>query len=144
MNTIATIARLCLGCAAMLGSAWAADFDGSRALICASTQVTECDAGAACRQVSVESIDAPQFFRIDFKAKTIRLARALGDARSTQIDRMETVDGKLVLQGVEDGQKEIKDGLGWSLAISQDRGGMVLTGSGDETAFVIFGACTPL
>jgi hypothetical protein len=144
MNTIATIARLCLGCAAIAGSAWAADFDGSRPLICASTQVIECEAGASCRQVSAESIDAPQFFRIDFKAKTIKLARAQGDARSTQIERMETVDGKLVLQGVEDGAQDVNDGLGWSLAISQDRGGMVLTGSGDETAFVIFGVCTPL
>lgn len=144
MNTRATIACLCLCATTLSTSLWAGDFDGSKPLICASTQLMECEAGEPCRQVSAERIDAPQFFRIDFKAKAIQLARAQGDARSTQIERMETVDGKLILQGAEDREPDVADGLGWSLAISQERGSMVLTGSGDETAFVIFGACTPL
>jgi hypothetical protein len=36
----------------------------------------------------------------------------------------------------------VRDGIGWSLSIDEENGEMVLTGSGDEVAFVIFGACT--
>ncbi len=36
-----------------------------------------------------------------------------------------------------------RDGLGWSIAISESTGKMVLTGCGDQFGLVIFGACTP-
>jgi len=45
------------------------------------------------------------------------------------------------LQGAEDGIEGVIDGLGWSLSISEDNWDMVLTGSGDEVGFVIFGSC---
>jgi hypothetical protein len=32
--------------------------------------------------------------------------------------------------------------VGWSLAIAEDTGKMVLTASGDDVGFVVFGACT--
>jgi hypothetical protein len=48
------------------------------------------------------------------------------------------------MQGAEDGIEGVRDGLGWTLAIAEETGNMVLTGSGDEVAFVVFGACTPL
>ena len=38
-----------------------ADFDGSKQLLCSFGQVTECDAGEVCREVSHESVDAPDF-----------------------------------------------------------------------------------
>lgn len=60
----------------------------------------------------------------------------------SRIENMERVDGKLILQGAEDGRREVRDGLGWSIAISEDKGKMVLTGSGDQVGFVVFGACT--
>jgi len=63
--------------------------------------------------------------------------------RSTHIERVERVDGKLILQGAEDGLEGVRDGLGWSMATSEDTGRFVLTGSGDQVGFVIFGACTP-
>jgi hypothetical protein len=43
----------------------------------------------------------------------------------------------------EDGNKEVRDGTGWSIAISEETGKMVLTESGDQAAFVVFGACIP-
>ena len=54
------------------------------------------------------------------------------------------VDSKLILQGAEDGVEGVRDGIGWTLAIAQDTGKMVLTASGDAVAFTIFGACTTL
>lgn len=59
------------------------------------------------------------------------------------IERMEVVDGKLMLQGAEDGLEGIRDGLGWTIAISLETGKAVLTGSGDGVGFVVFGACLP-
>jgi hypothetical protein len=49
----------------------------------------------------------------------------------------------LILQGAEDGYKEVRDGTGWSMAISEETGKMVLTESGNQVGFVIFGACIP-
>jgi hypothetical protein len=46
---------------------------------------------------------------------------------------METVDGKLILQRAEDGLKNEKDGLGWTMAISEETGKAVLTVSGEQS-----------
>jgi len=57
---------------------------------------------------------------------------------------MELIDGKLILQGAEDGVEGVRDGVGWTMAIAQETGKAVLTASGDQVGFVVFGACTPL
>ena len=120
------------------------DFDGSRALLCASVEVMECAPGNGCQQVSAEAIDAPQFFRLNVAENRVTGTRAGGDELTTSIERSETVDGKLILQGAEEGREDVRDGLGWTLSIAQDTGRMVLTASGDEAAFVIFGNCLAL
>jgi hypothetical protein len=53
------------------------------------------------------------------------------------------LDGKLILQGAEDGIENVRDGLGWTAAISEETGKFILTASGEEVAFVVFGACIP-
>ena len=125
-------------------AAGATGFDGSAPLLCASTEVIECLPAEECLRVTPEAVDAPQFIRIDFQANQLRTASASGAAKTTPIERRETVDGKLMLQGAEEGVEGVRDGLGWTLAIAEDTGKMVLTGSGDAVGFVIFGACTPL
>ena len=47
-----------------------------------------------------------------------------------------------IIQGAEDGAEGVKDGLGWSIAINETTGEMVIIGSGDDVGFVFFGACT--
>ena len=123
---------------------WASDFDGSKPLLCASIDVIECDAGAECFGATAAGIGAPQFYRVNFKEKKIIGISQSKKGPPSQIERMESVDGKLILQGAEDALEGIKDGVGWSLAISEETGRMVLTASGDDVGFVIFGACTPL
>ena len=56
---------------------------------------------------------------------------------------MEFLDNKLFLQGADDGVEGVRDGLAWSMSISQDSGRMVITAAGGNEAFVVFGACTP-
>ena len=85
----------------------------------------------------------PDFIKIDFKGKTITSAADGEDKRSTEIERFEKVDGKVIIQGAEDGLENARDGDGWSLAIMEDTGKMDLTPSGDQVGFVLFGACTP-
>ncbi len=143
MKKIGTIAlALCVSVLAV--PVGAADFNGLKPLLCASMYLNECDAGAECQKVTAESISAQQFFRVDFKEKKLSGIQQGKNRPASPIERMERVDGKLILQGAEDGVEGVRDGLGWSLAISEDTGRMVLTASGDDVGFVIFGACTPL
>ena len=144
MNKLKLMGLVLLGIWLAPYAAGAGDFDGSQPLLCAPTDIIECDAGGECYRVTAESINAPQFLRIDFKKKSIRATKASQDERTSMIERMERVDGKLIIQGAEDGIEGVRDGLGWTLAIAEETGKMVLTGSGDETAFVLFGGCIPL
>ena len=54
------------------------------------------------------------------------------------------LDNKLILQGAEDGREGVRDGLGWTLSVAGDTGHMVLTASGEDVGFVIFGVCAAL
>jgi hypothetical protein len=125
------------------GPAIAGDFDGSKPLLFSVISVNECTSDGRCETVTPESIDLPQFLKIDFDQKTVTSAMENSDKPPTMIERFEPVDGKLMLQGAEDGYEGISDGVGWTIAISEDTGRGVLTASGDEVAFVVFGACIP-
>ncbi len=142
MKRIVQLVTACLF-ASVSFSLVAGTFDGSKPVICASSEVHECVYGSGCLRRTAAEVDAPDFFWINFKKKTITTRTNGMNQRTTKIERSETVDGKLILQGVEDGRKDVRDGLGWSLSIAEPSGRMVLTGSGENEAFVIFGACTP-
>lgn len=137
---------VCLGAAAAfaMASTVHAAVDGSEPVICATVDVMECMPGGSCQRVGAEEVGMPRFIRVDFAAKQIMYVHPDGEDVSSEIERSETVDGRLVLQGAEDGFEEVRDGIGWSLSIGQESGSMVLTGSGAEVAFVVFGACTTL
>ena len=125
-------------------AATAGDFDGSKSLLLSVIRVLECTPDGACQETTPGNIGLPQFLKIDFTNKTIGPAAAGDDKPVTTIERQEVVDGKLILQGAEDGYEKMRDGLGWTMAISEATGQVVLTASGDQVAFVIFGACLPL
>ena len=114
----------------------AGDFDGARPLIGAVIHVNECAANNPCEQVTIEEINFTYFLEIDFKNKKITGTRVNGQAVNSQIREQISMDGMLILQGVENGR-------GWTMSISEATGKMVLTVSGDEEGFVVFGACMP-
>ena len=122
----------------------AGDFDGTRPLLISVIRANECTPDGSCREVDPASIQLPRFLKIDFAQKAILPAAAGDGTPPTKIERHEVVDGKLILQGAEDGYDKMRDGLGWTMAIAQDSGQVVLTASGDQVAFVIFGAALPL
>jgi hypothetical protein len=123
---------------------WAGDFDGSRPLLFSVISVMECAPDSGCRAVTTDSVGLPQFLKIDFNKKTIGPVSESDTRPDSVIERMERVDGKLILQGAEDGYESVRDGLGWTIAISEGTGRVVMTASGDQVAFVVFGACLPL
>ena len=141
MKAIMRSAALAVGCLTV-STAHAAGVDGSEPAICALGEILECVPNQTCERVSAESIGAPHFLRINFADGQITRTRPEGEQITSPIERSEEVDGKLILQGAEDGIEGVRDGIGWSLSIDQTSGSMVLTGSGDQVAFVIFGACT--
>ena len=120
----------------------AGSFDGSKTLLCAPQSAVECGPDGSCQQVSPTSVNLPDFFQIDFKAKMITRISGNANQQGSKIDRMEVLDSKMILQGADDGLEGVRDGLAWSMAIAQDSGKLVASAAGEGEAFVIFGACT--
>ena len=114
----------------------AGDFDGSKPLLCAVIDTFECWPDGECQWGKAESINIPQFLRINFKKKIISGTRESGEVRTTKIENMARIDGKLILQGVQSGKA-------WSMVIMESNGKTTLTASDGQAGFVVFGACTP-
>lgn len=124
--------------------AFAGDFDGSKKLLGTVTKIIEIHADEIITDLDPESVGVPRFFIIDFKERILRPTKESLIRRTIKIERIEHIENKLILQGADEGIEGVKDGLGWSMAIPEETGKMVLTASGDGVAFVVFGTCTPL
>ncbi len=115
----------------------AGQFDGSVSLLCAVIQIVECDAGEDCYSVQPEEAGIPRFLKIDFKTKTISATEDSGIKDTTSIENIKHVNGKIILQGAENGR-------GWTIVISKESGKMSATVSDDQVSFVVFGVSTKL
>jgi hypothetical protein len=69
----------------------AGKYDGSVPFLCVPTAVAECVAEGECRPGTAESENLPDFFKIDFKAKTVR---AEEKGRLSLIKRIDRGDGE--------------------------------------------------
>ena len=79
----------------------AAPFDGSAPMLCAVIDVFECTATGSCQRGTAESVNIPQFMRINTAEKTLS---STGDnVRKTTVQRVDRLDGRLILQGGEHG-----------------------------------------
>jgi hypothetical protein len=114
----------------------AATYDGSMPLICALIEVMDCKPGADCQRGAPESVNLPQFIKLNFTEKTLSTTEAAQKQQSTPIKNIDQVDSSLILQGVEGSRA-------WSMVIAKETGKMSATVSDDQDGFVIFGACTP-
>jgi hypothetical protein len=121
---------------ASLAFAWpaaAADkYDGKAPMLCAVTAINECTADGKCeRSAPQEGNTLPPFIRVDVGAKTL----SADDGRKTEIKAWSTVDGHLMLQGVENGKA-------WNMVIKSDTGRWGGSVVEDDGSFALFGACT--
>lgn len=89
--------------------------------------------------MSVIDLNLPRFFKIDVPQKKVAVVKERG--RTTAIHNVRKVNGKLILQGAEDAIENVRDGVGWTAAIMEESGNLVLSVSGYDAGFVIFGAC---
>jgi hypothetical protein len=118
-------------CGLVSTSLLAADFDGSRKLLCATVDAHACDPGAVCLRGLPTELGAPQFLRIDFAKKAV-----VGPARATPIRLMESTEHQILLQGTE-------LGFAWTVVLDKDDGTMTVALVNRDDAFLLFGACTP-
>lgn len=122
------------------GMVFAAGFDGRTNLLCTATEIQECDAAHGCRLVEADDAYHMQHLDVDLKKKTITLAH-LETGFSSDIEQVETVEDKLVLQGIEHGTGDDVDGGGWTMTIDNEYGTMIFTMAGQGYAFVGMGGC---
>jgi hypothetical protein len=115
---------------------FAATFDGSQPIICATFEMLECEPGLRCEQETADNLDAPQFLQVSVQDKTIAGTRPSGASINAKIEIVRHTEGQMFLQGIDKTR-------GWSMAINEAKGNMSLAIHDDASSYVIFGACTP-
>jgi hypothetical protein len=131
MNMKNSTTALLLGVFAFGTSAFGADFDGSKSLICAPSEVLDCTSGDdKCWSASPRKAGAPSFLRIDFAKKTVS-----GTHLTSKILHVDKSADQVLLQGVE-------LDMGWTIVIDSSSGELSITLTDRGGAFVMFGACT--
>ena len=131
MDLVRRVTAFAAACVAAT-SAVAADFDGSKRLICATIEARDCVSGEECVKGLPEDVGAPAFLRIDFERKAM-----VGPQRTTPILFMEKNERQVLLQGTE-------LGYAWAFVLDQTNGKFSASLTDYDGAFVLFGSCTPL
>ncbi len=115
--------------------AMAGDVTGAKKLICAPVAVVECGVGGSCDRGTAASINFPQFIWIDLEKRLALGEASDGKKRTSKIMNVVDSEGSMILQGAQLGR-------GWSAVINKATGKFVVTTSGTDFAFVVFGSCT--
>lgn len=120
-----------LACVLPVGSL-AADFDGSKPLICAEAEAHDCFSGDKCERALPVELGLPNFLRLDIAKKTI-----LGPNRKTEAQVVEKSEKQVLLQGTE-------LGYAWTLALNKVDGTIAGSIVNSDGVYALFGFCTPL
>ena len=115
-------------------------FDGKSNLVCTVQQLHECDSFSGCRPIDATVATPVRHLDVDIAKKAVRLEGVKADLMS-KISNVETIEGKLVLQGTDSGLTTETDGGAWAMSVNQTYGSMILTVAGHDVAFVGMGAC---
>ena len=115
----------------------ASEFDGSKDLLCATLRAADCGRAGACESGLPEQFNIPAFATFSFSDNTIHGLRPDQSELDTAITSKTSEDGRLILQGVENGR-------GWSAVILEETGRLVVSVAGEDVAFAVFGTCTAL
>jgi hypothetical protein len=110
-----------------------AALDGSTPMLCAVSTVMECDAEGKCVRITPDvHPDFPTFLRVNVPQRTI--VEGGRGSRKSEIKTVTRLDGRLILQGGENGR-------GWTATVAEDSGRMSAGIVTDTFAFNLFGAC---
>ena len=125
-------------------SVLADDFDGSKPLTGSVDKILEIYPSKINTDADPDTVGLPRNFLIDFRQKIVRPSKDSVVRRTSKIKRIEHIENKLILQGIEEGVENVDDGLAWSITISKETGKVVLSASGDGVAYVVFGTCSAI
>jgi hypothetical protein len=120
------------------------DFDGIKPLSGSVDKIIEINSLKIINDVDPDTVGLPRNFFVDFKEKKLRPSKDSLVRKTSNIYRVEHVENKLILQGIDEGLENVDDGLAWSITISKKTGKVVLSASGDGVAYVVFGKCIPV
>ena len=124
---------------ALQSSALALDTSGP--LLCYLSEAHQCDASVPCSQTTPATINLPDFVVIDHKKQEVRMLGASHSDRKTAIKRSEIVKGNLIVQGAESSDESDREAVGWTAAIDDESGQLVVTATDGGSAIVVFGKC---
>lgn len=129
-----TAVRLSILCACLPGvTALAADFDGSKPLICAPTEAVDMPtAGEVKTNARPGDLGLPAFMRIDVARKTI-----VGSKRTSPIRYVDQGEKQLTMQGTE-------MGFAWTIVVNTEDGTMTGTFADRFGVVSLTGACAPM
>ena len=121
----------------LLGPARADDLTDAVRFICSSGSVAVCCEGGACATGTPDELDIPQFIEVDMVQKRVNTTKASQLNRTSPIDNLKRVDGKIVLQGIENQRA-------YSFLIDEKTGSVSVAVAHDGCTVTAFGSCTPL
>lgn len=141
-NRSKTLVSIGLACSlfGLLPSAHAAPAN----VLCSTAQVVECGTTMPCETASALSADAPLFLRLKLNEKTVETIREGDRKQTSSIRDMVRSDGLVLLQGVEPARQGERSAIGWTMSIDETNGSMVITASGRDVGYTLFGACTAI
>ena len=111
-------------------TSWSAEFDGSRPLLCSVITVNEITP-VENRMVTAESIGMPQFIMIDAARKKVWAATDKEQKQRSEINMVQHLGGKLILQGADEGIEKQREAVSWTANISEATGKLILTAAGE-------------
>jgi hypothetical protein len=138
---IMIVAAAMTAAAIVPAAAQSEQFDGKRPLLCSAFRMFECDLTHGCAAVTADEIGAAGAWTIDFKKK--QFTGTAANSQPNAIDRVELLDGKLFLSGIQDGLPVERDGVAWSLSINNPDGVMTVMVAGEGVGIVGLGSCVP-
>ena len=117
------------------GAALADNLEAVDRLVCAPKQIMICVEEADCYPAHGSELGVPDFVIIDLKNKKMQTTKVSGQTRATTFSSMSRSDGKIFLQGVENGRA-------FSFVINEVTGSLTVAVSRDGVAVSAFGSCT--
>lgn len=109
---------------------------GENELLCAAARVTICLDDSTCMAASPWELNVPQFINVDLKKKRLSTTKASDDNRVTTVDNMRRADGRIYLQGIDQGRA-------YTFVIDEETGLLTVIVARDGLTVSVFGACTP-
>jgi hypothetical protein len=111
---------------------------GADKFLCSANSTTvSCDDGQ-CASGTATELDIPQFIEVDVVGKRVSTTKASGLNRTSPVDNLKRVNGRIVLQGLENDRA-------YSIVIDEKTGELAAAvAAPGGCAVTAFGICTPM